>query len=698
MPEDEGILLTSGPYKGQRAYKRRDGSLGIGKEDPLPEDELVAKGISRGERAGGGFGKDEIGQAVAKKQKENEQDLVRSTLMSLMGGGAAQGASNLLGPSSKLVMSGAKALGSRLLGTGVGAATSGGIAALQGRSDVEPLMESGIDQLTDMGMNKVLGGLRFAASPVKNTKSAVTSLVGRLGKLSDTEIGQTDSLERMFNQFQLPWNAAMMTKGAPTAVLGENAKTAYKNLITRNQSGAVDQALGSEAHWISSRKSNAATTKEVQNEIIARKQGLKAREGALHDRFDQLANARVETHLVPQPPVMVASTVQPGVMVPIPQDPIEVTTRGAIKLDKTSPFVTEMSNELNNLKQTGSLNPATEFAISNLEGLIGGINNAPLVDGHRLMDYAATKKIRDSIAYLKREFPSVDTRKRQMVGTANKLLSSLSEDTHNTISTWNPNERLAHAEAVAATKSNAREFNPKITRRLTAGQDVGESVGGADLDVNQEQVVMNALKSATGVETLLRAWGPQNKEKLSSMFVKIGFDKAHDPKTGLFDGNKLAQYFEDPKNVSVLESSGIVTPDQRRTIKDFTRYMQRAAKSVESKDDQGFDWKHSRMFQGGLSFMMGAGAGMAGSGSMPLAALTGGALGVTIPVGIHFLENVLLDPSGGALIKKLIYSGPKQQETAKRQIFDLLLKTGTKFGIRYQNQDGTVQEEELGNQ
>ncbi len=657
--------------------------------EPVTEDELVSSGISRGERAGGGYGKDEIGKTVTKRQKENEQDLVRNTLMSLVGGGAQAGAASLLGPNAggKIVIPVIKALTARLAGAGAGAATSEGIARLQGREDVNSILDSTLDQGFDAALQGGINTAKFLSSPGKNIREGVTRFAGKLGKLSDAEQSTMESMGRLHEDFGMPFPAASVIKGAPTSFLGENAKTESRNQLLRTQSASVEQAIPD--FNTRSQKSPSEFTTEYKNNAIRRKSVAQARNRAAHENFESIADS---VQITANPPVA-PNPNSLSSLFPAQSGP--VTISGPVAINRATEFVTKMTEALTELKTTGALNAESERSIGQLEGLFSGIANAPIINGQPILPYKVVKQIRGSLDHLKDTFPPVDTRKRQLVGTANKLIASLSRDTGDSVQFWGPQAQLAHEEARAATQDLASQFNPKKLRTMVAGEDYGNSVRGADLDVDEESLIMNALKSYKGTQILRRGAGPDYDQKISSMFVKIGYDKAYNNETGLYDGDKLNQYFKDPKNLSILESD-VVTTQQRRQIKDFINYTRNFSKAAPEKVGGGLSYKQDRMLRGALTFGVGAGGMAAAGGSLPIAAATGLGLTAVLPIGERFLESVLLHPEGGKIIQQMIYAPSTQTKmAAKQKLLEFAIKNGVKTFIRYESQDGTEQEQEI---
>ncbi len=665
----------------------KDGNEGGWSTDPISEDELAQYGIKKGERAGGGFGKET--KLVEDYRKRNTQDELRNLGMSLVGGGVA-------GATSK----GVGALASRLLGFGAGAATDEGIARLQGREDVNPLLDSGLDQLFDIGVG---AGVRGASKVLKGEfpsfRAGISKFAANRGKLNLEESKQLESVIKLSDEFGMPAPTVMAMRGAPVGLLGQNAKTGLENQILKSQSKAVTAAIPSME--VRASNSNAEFAKKLKSDFLLRKSSFKNEERAAHEDFDRLAEANTVTVMAPQPPLVTNSTVvdQYGATVPvtIPQPDKEVTLRGPIKITKVAQWADDLNKEFTQIVSTGNLNDTSSRAINQLQGMLGNVSNAPDINGEKIADYQVVKNIRNSIAFLSKEFPAVDTRKRQMVGVAKKLVNGLSQATNESLadsSVWPVEAQLAYVKSKALTKRNAHLFNSKRARRLEGVNDTGDSVKGQDLDIDSEEEVMNALKSVNGVEALRRASGPEYDEKISSLFVKTGFDKAQND-NGLFDGNKLNDYFfKDTKNSSILNSD-VVSSEQRRVIKDFTKYMQRLSSVTKEVDKTGFDYKHARVVGGALSFGIGAGSYALG-GSLPLASAVGGGFATMIPVGIHFIENVLLHPEGGKLVQKLIYSPTTQQQISARQkLTEFAIKNGVKTFIRHMNQNGEEETQEV---
>jgi hypothetical protein len=409
-------------------------------------------------------------------------------------------------------------------------------------------------------------------------------------------------------------------------------------------------------------------------------------------------NQDVQTVSIPQPPTTVPSQIAPGQMVQIPTPPVEHTYVAPINITRIANDSDQLRDTLQRTLTEGNINEPTRHHLNNLVGLLQGIADAPpLEDGTRHMNYADTATVRNSLRALIKDFPSTDSRKTGISATANRIMNGLSQATHETAQTWSPERRLAYATANQLTMRNAHLFNNRDVAVPLAGNQVAgnrpfRGLTGKDLDVDPEQTILSALKSDNGVEQLRRSIGAHHDDQISSVFVKLGFDHALDNKTGLYDGEKLSNYFfKNVKNNAIMESD-LLLPEQRRVIKDFTKYAQRLSSLTAETPTTGLDWKSTRMASGLLSFGVG-GLGMLTGGGLPMAAKTGLGLAVAIPITSNFIEGVLMNPQGGKLVQKLIYSPTTQQQlAAKQSLTEFAVKHGAKVFIRAMNDDGTVNE------
>lgn len=677
MPEDN-IGAVHKTKSGQLFYRHEDGW----NTTPLTEEELAKHHIKKGQSLTGSFGSKAANEAVAAHRKTEWDDFKRTEAIGIAMDMAAPGLRHIVAPLIKYkVGRGVASLAGQLA---AGTAVGSNIAASQGREDVSPFTEAVVDRAFDYGMRGVIKGAKnLGALKPSEIGNTAKSLFAKSAPLNDVQQATLRDLAQAqeFSQLPLPTGAAMSK--VPESMIGQKARAELSNKILRGQGDVVDVLVPSRG--VQNLNSPKEFTDKFTADYLTQKRADKNLERSKHENLDNLIEQTTVNVQVPQPSIPSSVVDATGNPIMIPQPPKNIVSTGPIDITDKVKWAAGLNEELLKIAKEGNLPDTTSRSLNSLQSMLGNLANTPQINGRYIADYRTVKAIRNSVSHLLSEFPPTDTRKRQLVGAAKNLISGLSEATEDSIlnsSVYTPQTQLAYAEANALTKQNADKYNSKLGRTLESGQDFGSGKLGKEFDIDREQVIMNALKSRNGIENLRRMSGNSYDNELSSLYMKIGLDQAQDPKTGLFDATKLDNYFfnQNGSSASILQSD-IFTPQQRRVVKDFTKYMQRVGTmAAPASVDQAM---RNTAIKGGIyaaTAITGAGLGLHQFGA---GGVVGGALAAVIPITRKFIENVLMDPEGGRLVQKMIYSPTsKAQQTNRSKLVEFAIRNGVKVLVR----------------
>jgi len=712
MPTGIPKLVTSGQYKGQYIAEQADGSWELlptpGKVKSLPEglqlneDDLTQRALKRAgvpETVHGDATADdpEILKQVAETSSPGVKSFLnarakrigRQTLVGVGADIAGMGLPRLLPPPMRGPV--VDKLAGLLGGLWGGTTTSLGVGRLQGIENPSPFLESVENLALDAGIAGTIGAAKLAKGGKTKLTEFATKMAAKAGPLNKYSSDIVKDVAAFSEDYRMPNPlAGSINEGAiPLGAIGTKSKVALADAMLLSQNRAKRIAIPEPEIRLQENLNLAKTADDRRREVIKTYDVFKGQERAAHKHLESINDKDIQVVQIPQMPVQVMVGGVPTMYTP---PPVERTYTAPIDITSVADWAVKLRDQLTKALTEGHLDDKTRAHVGQLEGMLNGIADAPKTStGAKLMDYNDTKAIRNSLAYLISDFPDSHAQKPQMSGLARSIQGGLSDATHATALTWTPQRQLAYNEANKLTQRNTRMFESDYaTDMLYDSQTKG--VSGKGKDVDPEQVMLKALGSLNGFEQAILASGGKATRKLTSMFVKMGFDKALNKETGLYDGNKLSDYFiNDIKNNSILESRYLL-PEQRRVIKDFTRYMQRLSTITKETPQSGFDWKTTRIGSGMLSFAVG-GAGYLGGGGMPMAARTGLGLAVAIPLSSGFIENILMNPEGGKLIQKMIYSHTTQQQmAAKSAILDKAIKNGVKVIIRTVTPGGDEEE------